>query len=194
MNLPINDILSEAAVRLGLKDTRIGTLQKRQDELAESIRRNNNKLNEQKKKVALIDGQLSEKKKEYDAAGPGIKAIVKRELVLLLKQLDRIAEPVDAIADALERDQMIKDKIDMLILAETNPPDAEGIEDIMIDLKTWLKSNEGVAIAAETLAGTKYTSPESATDDERISAIGKTPESAVPPVKDEYDERISQIV
>ena len=194
MNLPINDILSEAAVRLGLKDTRIGTLQKRQDELAESIRRNYNKLNEQKKKVALVDEKLSEKKKEYDAAGPGLKAIVKRELILLLKQQDRIAEPVAAIADALGRDQMIKDKIDMLILAETNPPDAEGIEDIMIDLKTWLKSNESVVAAAETLADTQYTSTESAADDERISALGKTPESAVPPVKDEYDERISQIV
>ena len=110
----------------------------------------------------------------------------------MLKQQDRIAEPVAAIADAIGRDEMVKDKIDMLIFAETSPVDAEGIDDVMIDLQMWLKSNEAVVQAEESLSGTSYVGKETSVEDERISAIGKT-DAPISQSVDEFDERISQL-
>ena len=110
--MALNDVLNEVAKQLGLKDTRIGTLRRKQMELSESIRDNHDRLEALKKRVDDLDSRLIKKKKEYDAAGPGRKRIIKEEIKLLFAQQDRIMEPVSAISDRIRLDELVKDKID----------------------------------------------------------------------------------
>ena len=192
--MALNDILSAAALKLGLKDTQIGTLRKKQGELAESIRRNHELLESFKRQVVGIDKQLASKKREYDAAGPGVKRIVKEEIRALFAQQDRIMEPVSAIADRIRQDELLSHKIGILIFAAENPTRTEEIEDLTDDMKDWLDEQREQSKAADELDGAMYSQKETdAKLDSRLNAIGGEVETAGKAVTDPLDERIAEL-
>ena len=192
--MALNDILSAAALKLGLKDTQIGTLRKKQVELEESIRRNHELLESFKRQVVGIDKQLAGKKREYDAAGPGVKRIVKEEIRALFAQQDRIMEPVSAIADRIRQDELLNHKIGILIFAAENPSRTEEIEDLTDDMKDWLDEQREQSKAADELDGAAYSQKEAdAKLDSRLNAIGGEVETADETVADPLDERIAEL-
>ena len=77
--MAINDVLSALAEKLGLKTTRLQDLHVLREKVEDDIRRNQDKLGDLKNEVADLDAKLRAKKKEYDAAGPGIRQIIKRD-------------------------------------------------------------------------------------------------------------------
>ena len=192
--MALNDVLNEVAKQLGLKDTRIDTLRRKQSELSESIRDNHDKLEAFKKRVDDLDTRLIRKKKEYDAAGPGRKRIIKEEIKLLFAQQDRIMEPVSAIADRIRLDELVKDKIDILIFAEENPSRTEEIDEMTLDMKEWLDEQKVQSKASAELGDASYSHREDETElDARLGSIGGEPESASTSNADPLDERIAQL-
>lgn len=192
--MAINDVLNEVARQLGLKDTRIGTLRRKQMELAESIRDNHDRLEALKKRVDDIDSRLITKKAEYDAAGPGRKRIIKEEIKLLFAQQDRIMEPVSAIADRIRLDELVKDKIDILIFAEENPSRIEEIDEMTLDMKDWLAEQKAQSKASTELGEASYSRQEDEAElNSRMNAIGGTAVTVNTSHADPLDERIAQL-
>lgn len=192
--MALNDVLNEVAKQLGLMDTRIDTLRRKQAELSESIRDNHDRLEALKKRVDDLDSRLIKKKHEYDAAGPGRKRIVKEEIKLLFAQQDRITEPVSAIADRIRLDELVKDKIDILIFAEENPSRTEEIDEMTLDMKVWLDEQRELAEASDDLATTVYSRQEGEHElDSRLNAIGAEAAAESTSHADLLDERIAQL-
>ena len=192
--MAINDVLCAAAQKLGLKDTPIEAWKKKQHEIESAIRDNQDRLDELKSKVGQLDAQLRAKKREYDVAGPGVKSIIKREMGSLFKRLDRISEPCAAIADRIDSDQLLFDKIGMLIFAEENPTKTEEIEDIVCELKGWLDEQSEEGVVGKELGETEYHSQtETSEYDARIDAISEDGVSGSTQSCDELDERIAQM-
>lgn len=192
--MALNDVLNEVAKQLGLKDTRIDTLRRKQMDLSESIRDNHDRLEALKKRVDDLDSRLIKKKKEYDAAGPGRKRIIKEEIKLLFAQQDRIMEPVSAISDRIRLDELVKDKIDILIFAEENPSRTEEIDEMTLDMKVWLDEQKELTEASDDLAKTSYSRQEEEAElDSRLNAIGGEVETESTSHSDPLDERIAQL-
>ena len=192
--MALNDVLNEVAKQLGLKDTRIDTLRRKQMDLSESIRDNHDRLEALKKRVDDLDSRLIKKKKEYDAAGPGRKRIIKEEIKLLFAQQDRIMEPVSAIADRIRLDELVKDKIDILIFAEENPSRTEEIDEMTLDMKEWLDEQKVQSMASAELGDASYSHQEDEAElDSRLNAIDGVDEAAKTSHADPIDERIAQL-
>lgn len=192
--MALNDVLNEVAKQLGLMDTRIDTLRRKQAELSESIRDNHDRLEALKKRVDDLDSRLIKKKHEYDAAGPGRKRIIKEEIKLLFAQQDRITEPVSAIADRIRLDELVKDKIDILIFAEENPSRTEEIDEMTLDMKEWLDEQKVQSMASAELGDASYSHQEDEAElDSRLNAIDGVDEAAKTSHSDPIDERIAQL-
>lgn len=192
--MALNDVLSEVAKRLGLKDTRIDTLRRKQAELAAAIRDNNDRLEVLKQRVRNLDSQLAEKKKEYVAAGPGLQRIIKEEFKSFFAQQDRIMEPVSAIAERIRIDELVKDKIDILIFAEENPSRTDEIEERTLDMKDWLDEQKAQSKVSAELAQALYSRSENDVElDGRINEIGGTAESQKNSQSDSLDQRIAEL-
>lgn len=192
--MALNDALNKVAKQLGLVDTRIDTLRRKQSELAESIRDNHDRLEALKKRIDDLDSRLIRKKKEYDAAGPGRKRIIKEEIKLLFAQQDRSMEPVLAISDRIRQDELMKEKIDLLIFREENPSRAEEIEDMTLDMQELLDEQEAQSKAIEELDETSYLRQEDDSElDSRLNAIDGVDETAKASHTDPFDERIAQL-
>lgn len=192
--MALNDVLNEVAKQLGLKDTRIDTLRRKLAELSESIRDNHDRLEALKKRVDDLDSRLIKKKHEYDAAGPGRKRIIKEEIKLLFAQQDRIMEPVSAISDRIRLDELVKDKIDILIFAEENPSRTEEIDEMTIDMKEWLDEQKVQTKASAELGDASYSHQEDNAElDSRLNAIDGVDEPAKASHTDPFDERIAQL-
>ena len=192
--MALNDVQNEVAKQLGLKDTRIDTLRRKQMDLSESIRDNHDRLEALKKRVDDLDSRLIKKKKEYDAAGPGRKRIIKEEIKLLFAQQDRIMEPVSAIADRIRLDELVKDKIDILIFAEENPSRTEEIDEMTLDMKEWLDEQKVQSMASAELGDASYSHQEDEAElDSRLNAIDGVDEAAKTSHADPIDERIAQL-
>ena len=192
--MALNDVLNEVAKQLGLMDTRIDTLRKKQAELAESIRINYDRLEELKNKVDDLDSRLIRKKSEYDAAGPGRKRIIKEEIKLLFAQQDRIMEPVAAISDCIKIDELAKHKIDILIFAEANPSRTVDMDEMTLDMKEWLEEQKVQSKVSAELGATSYSRQEDETElDSRLSAIGGDVSVVNTSHTDPLDERIAQL-
>lgn len=193
--MALNDIMSEVAERLGLKDTHLDTLRRRQMQLSENIRTNYDKLEALKNLVDDLDSKLKQKKNEYDLAGPGKRLIIKQELRLLFEKQDRIIEPIKTFSDQISRYELEKDKINTLIFAEENPSRIEDIEDMTADLEEWLDGQKDAARASKKLAATSYSSQQEdeAEIDFRINSIDGVGEAVNETHSDSFDERIAQL-
>lgn len=192
--MALNDVLNEVAKQLGLKDTRIDTLRRKLAELSESIRDNHDRLEALKKRVDDLDSRLIKKKHEYDAAGPGRKRIIKEEIKLLFAQQDRIMEPVSAISDRIRLDELVKDKIDILIFAEENPSRTEEIDEMTLDMKEWLDEQNVQTKASAELGNASYSHQEDDAElDSRLNAIDGADETVKASRTDPFDERIAQL-
>lgn len=192
--MALNDVLSEVAKKLGLRDTRIETLQRKQAELSDSIRDNHDRLEMLKKRVDDLDALLLRKKHEYDAAGPGRKRIIKEEIKLLFAQQDRIMEPVSAIAGRIRIDELVKDKIALLIFVEENPTQTEEIDEITLDMQEWLDEQKVQAKASEELANAEYSRQENESEFEsRLNEFEGVSETQKTSHSDPLDERIAQL-
>lgn len=192
--MALNDVINEVAKQLGLKDTRIDTLRRKQEELSESIRANHDKLEELKKLVDDLDSQLIKKKHEYDVAGPGRKMIIKEEIKSLFAKQDRITEPVSAIADRIRLDELVKDKIDILIFAEENPSRTKEIDEMTLDMEEWLDEQKVQSMVSAELGDASYSHQEDEAElDSRLNAIDGVDEAAKTAHADPIDERIAQL-
>lgn len=192
--MALNDVLSEVAKRLGLKDTEIGTMRRKQEELSDAIRNGHDRLDGLKERVDKLDAQLLEKKREYDAAGPGRRQIVKEELKLLFQRQDRSLEPVRVITQRLQAYQLLKDKIDQLIFVAENPSRTEEIDEITLDMEDMLDEQQAESKAVRELEGVScMEQEEDAKFDERLNAIGGMDETESPSTVDSMDERIAQL-
>ena len=169
--MAINDMLSALAQRLGLKTTRLQDLQVLHEKLTDDIRRNQDKLSQLKTRVADLDAKLRAKKKEYDAAGPGIKQIIKREFAVLFKQQEQVLETLDGISGRLEKDVVIIHKLDLLIEASGNPPHTDVSDEIADDLGDALAELKDEDESVRSLDTVSY-SPGTTVSDERIASIG----------------------
>ena len=169
--MAINDMLSALAQKLGLKTTRLQDLQILHEKLTDDVRRNQDKLSELKTKVSDLDAKLRAKKKEYDAAGPGIKQIVKREFAVLFKQQDQVLETLDGISGRLEKDVVILHKLDLLIEASGNPPHTDVSDEIADDLGEALADLKDEDESVRNLDAVSYSSGTTVSD-ERIASIG----------------------
>ena len=169
--MAINDMLSALAQKLGLKTTRLQDLQILHEKLTDDVRRNQDKLSELKTKVSDLDAKLRAKKKEYDAAGPGIKQIVKREFAVLFKQQDQVLETLDGISGRLEKDVVILHKLDLLIEASGNPPHTDVSDEIADDLGDALADLKDEDESVRNLEAVSY-SPGTTVPDDRIASIG----------------------
>lgn len=192
--MALNDVLSEVAQRLGLKDSEIGTMRRQQEVLSDAIRDGHDRLEGLKKVVDRLDSQLLQKKKEYDAAGPGRRRIVKEELKLLFQQQDRSLEPVRVITRHLQACELQKHKIDLLIFVAEHPSRTEEIDEIALDMKDLLDEQQTQSKAVRELEGVSCMDQEDdAKFDERLNALGGMGETESPFPVDPMDERIAQL-
>ncbi len=168
--MAINDMLSALAQKLGLKTTRLQDLQILHEKLTDDVRRNQDKLSELKTKVSDLDAKLRAKKKEYDAAGPGIKQIIKREFAVLFKQQNQVLETLDGISGRLEKDVVILHKLDLLIEASGNPPHTEVSDEIADDLGDALADLKDEDESVRNLEAVSYSHGTSVSD-EQIASI-----------------------
>ena len=160
--MAINDALAAIAQKLGLADTELSTLEKQSAAVAQQIRNNNDQLAKLKIKVAAIDEQLSRKKKEYEAAGAGIKVIVKEEIKVLFASQDRLLkEDIAIIADRIQKDTLLHDRIQNMIFYVKNPTRSDLIADIAADLEIQYDAMADENQEINTLANAGYTRQQS---------------------------------
>lgn len=169
--MAINDMLSALAQKLGLKTTRLQDLQVLHEKLTDDIRRNQDRLGELKTKVSDLDAKLRAKKREYDAAGPGIRKIVRCEFEILFKQQDQLLESLQGISGRLKKDVVILHKLDLLIEASGNPPHTDVSDEIADDLGGALADLKDEDESVRNLDAVSYSSG-TAVSDERIASIG----------------------
>lgn len=156
--MEINDLICAAAEKIGLKDTHVDTMRKRQAELRSSIAVNQKLLNEYIEKISHLDDELADLKQRYEGNRGGVKEIYARKIKIAFNKRKRLMEPVDAISDRIELYDLYCDKLDLLIFAEEHPAEVSEIEDITIDLKMWLGQQANVKEAGSRLNATTYES------------------------------------
>ena len=93
--MAINDVLSNVAIRWGLKDTEIATLKKKQQELNDSIRQLTDVYKDQLDAADELDKLLLQTKKRFDVAGPTQRHIFKLQLRDLFAKQDAILQPAE---------------------------------------------------------------------------------------------------
>ena len=116
--MELNDLLCAAAEKLGLKDTHLDTMRKRQSELRASIANSQTLLDVYIDKISQLDDELAELKNKYSASGGGVKEVYARKIKIAFNKRKRLLEPVDAISDRIELHELYCDKLELLIFAE----------------------------------------------------------------------------
>ncbi|MBE6356389.1 MAG: hypothetical protein E7058_04665 [Lentisphaerae bacterium] len=160
--MAINDALAAIAQKLGLADTELSTLEKQSATVAQQIRDNKDRLSNLKLKVANLDEQLSRKKKEYEAAGAGMKMIIKEEMKILFASQDRLfKEEIAIIADRIQKDTLLYDRIQNMIFYVKNPSRTDLIADIAADLEIQYDAMAEEDQEIDTLANAGYTRQQS---------------------------------
>ena len=182
--MAINDVLAEVVEKLGLKDSEIDTLSKSRATLDASIRNNQDQLEAMNDDIDAIEAQIRLKKKTYNETTSTAKQkIVKRELMTLLSTHKRKSEIIDVIADRIDNDRALYDKLEIVIFALKNPARTDAIEtatsDYDIIMEEWEKENS----AMKDLQDKQYQS----TSDENISL--ETVEKQLEKKKDEQFEK-----
>lgn len=197
--MALNDVLCKVAETLGLKDTDVEAMRRKQAELSEAIRDGYDRIEELKKQVAGLDAKMAKKKKEYDNASSGCKRIVKEELKLLFLQQDRILESLTVITKNLHSAELQKHKISLLISAAENPSRIDEIEELTLDMKDMLDEQKAQSKAAKALDDVDVSSLGMDDDtefDARMNAIGGVVEiedAIGADSMDDIDKRIAEL-
>ena len=147
--MAINDVLAEVVEKLGLKDSEIDTLSKSRATLDASIRNNQDQLEAMNDDIDAIEAQIRVKKKTYNETTSTAKQkIVKRELMTLLSTHKRKSEIIDVIADRIDNDRALYDKLEIVIFALKNPVRTGTIESTTSDydmiMEEWEKENSAM--------------------------------------------------
>ena len=193
--MAINDVLSDVAIRLGLKDTEITTLQRKQLELNEQIRQLNDVYELQLVEADKLDKLLLQTKKRFDVAGPTQKSIIKLQLKDLFDRQDGILQPAEIAHKTISIYQEMINKLGLLVIALQNPTNTEDIEDIAADYEECLGDLQDAEKQVSHLKGVKYKGVEESLEiDQRISSIGATEDVTAKKVVDPLDERIATLV
>lgn len=193
--MAINDVLSNVAIRLGLKDTEITTLQRKQLELNEQIRQLNDVYEKQLDEADQLDKLLLQTKKRFDIAGPTQKSIIKLQLKDLFDKQDGILQPAEIAHKTISIYQEMINKLGLLVIALQNPTNTEDIEDIAADYEECLGDLQDAEKQVSHLKGVKYKGvTESAEVDQRIASIGATEDVGAEKIVDPLDERIASLV
>jgi len=193
--MAINDVLSNVAIRLGLKDTEITTLQRKQLELNEQIRQLNDVYELQLVEADKLDKLLLQTKKRFDVAGPTQKSIIKLQLKDLFDRQDGILQPAEIAHKTISIYQEMINKLGLLVIALQNPTNTEAIEDIAADYEDCLGDLEDAEKQVSRLKGVKYKGvSESSEVDQRIASIGATVDVGAEKIVDPLDERIATLV
>lgn len=193
--MAINDVLSNVAIRLGLKDTEITTLQRKQLELNEQIRQLNDVYELQLVEADKLDKLLLQTKKRFDVAGPTQKSIIKLQLKDLFDKQDGILQPAEIAHKTISIYQEMINKLGLLVIALQNPTNTEAIEDIAADYEDCLGDLQDAEKQVSHLKGVKYKGVEESLEiDQRISSIGATEDVTAKKVVDPLDERIATLV
>lgn len=193
--MAINDVLSNVAIRLGLKDTEITTLQRKQLELNEQIRQLNDVYELQLVEADKLDKLLLQTKKRFDVAGPTQKSIIKLQLKDLFDRQDGILQPAEIAHKTISIYQEMINKLGLLVIALQNPTNTEDIEDIAADYEECLGDLQDAEKQVSHLKGVKYKGVEESLEiDQRISSIGATEDVTAKKVVDPLDERIATLV
>ena len=192
--MAINDVLSALAQKLGLQATRLEDLMKMRSRLEDDIRQNQDRIGDLKNKVAENDAKLRAKKKEYDAAGPGIRKIIKSEFALLFRRQDQVLETLDSIAARIGKDNDLLHKLELLIEEMQHPPKTDMIDDVADDLGIVLEDIRDEDRSAERLNEVNFTKQATATDEQIANIDAATPERAeMATPEDDLDRMISEI-
>ena len=154
--MELNDLLCAAAEKLGLKDTHLDTMRKRQSELRASIANSQTLLDVYIDKISQLDDELAELKNKYSASGGGVKEVYARKIKIAFNKRKRLLEPVDAISDRIELHELYCDKLELLIFAELHPAAVSEIEEITIDINMWLNEESNIKEAGRNLSETTY--------------------------------------
>jgi len=193
--MAINDVLSNVAIRLGLKDTEITTLQRKQLELNEQIRQLNDVYELQLVEADKLDKLLLQTKKRFDVAGPTQKSIIKLQLKDLFDRQDGILQPAEIAHKTISIYQEMINKLGLLVIALQNPTNTEAIEDIAADYEDCLGDLEDAEKQVSRLKGVKYKGVSEASEvDQRIASIGATVDVGAEKIVDPLDERIATLV
>ena len=193
--MAINDVLSAFAQKMGLQTTRLEDLQKIKERLEDDIRRNQDKLGEIKARVAGVDAQLSAKKKEYDAAGPGIRRIINSEFALLFRRQNQVLETLESISARILKDNDILHKIDLLMDSLVNPVKTDIADEVADDLAEELDEIRHENKSVSRLNEVDFGKTEEVSD-ELIASIGAGAPVRIETEKespDELDRMISEI-
>ena len=147
--MAINDVLAEVVEKLGLKDSELDTLNKSRVALEASIRDNQDKLEALNEDIDAIEVQIRVKKKTYnDTTSTAKQRIVKRELMTLMAMYKRKSEIIDVIADRIDNDSALYDKLEIVIFALKNPVRTDEIETTTIDydmiVEDWKTENSAM--------------------------------------------------
>ena len=147
--MAINDVLAEVVEKLGLKDSELDTLNKSRGALEASIRDNQDKLEAMNEDIEAIEAQIRVKKKTYnDTTSTAKQRIVKRELMTLMAMYKRKSEIIDVIADRIDNDSALYDKLEIVIFALKNPVRTDEIEtttsDYDIIVEDWKTENSAM--------------------------------------------------
>lgn len=199
--MAINDALSALAQKLGLKTTRLQDLQTLREKLADDVRRNQDKLGELKTDVSDLDAKLRAKKKEYDAAGPGIRQIIKREFAILFKQQEQVLETLDGISSQLNNGTILLHKVELEIANLQQPNREDDFSRLIVDIEISSENRRAENNLARELDGKKMPAFEDVSD-ARIEAIDANEAVVADPVshgtalhepQDELDRMIAAI-
>ena len=193
--MAINDVLSNVAIRLGLKDTEITTLQRKQLELNEQIRQLNDVYEKQLDEADELDKLLLQTKKRFDIAKSTQKPIIKLQLKHIFDRQDGLLPQAEIVYKTISIYQEMINKLGLLVIALQNPTDTEAIEGITADYEDCLGDLYDAEKQVSRLKGLKYNgvtvSPEV---DQRIASIGATEDVTAEKTVDPLDERIASLV
>lgn len=195
VQMAINDILSVLAQKMGLQTTRIEDLRRMKDRLDDDIRRNQDKLGDLKLRVAEVDAQLRAKKKEYDAAGPGIRRIIKSEFALLFRQQNQVLETLDSISARIVKDNDILHKVDLLMSSLANPVKTDIADEVADDLGDVLDEIKYEDKSVDRMNSVNFAKSEEVSEELIATIESDNPEqvTTVEEQSDELDRMISEI-
>ena len=202
--MAINDVLSALAEKLGLKTTRLQDLHVLREKVEDDIRRNQDKLGDLKNEVADLDAKLRAKKKEYDAAGPGIRQIIKREFAFLFKQQEQVLETLNGISARLNNDAVLLHKTKVLISSLESQNRVGGdmedpFDDVAIELGIEIDNQRAENKSAKELDKVRFPSTDEISEERiaSLSADGRTnvssSSSTAREEQDDLDRMIAEI-
>ena len=202
--MAINDVLSALAEKLGLKTTRLQDLHVLREKVEDDIRRNQDKLGDLKNEVADLDAKLRAKKKEYDAAGPGIRQIIKREFAFFFKQQEQVLETLNGISARLNNDAVLLHKTKVLISSLESQNRVGGdmedpFDDVAIELGIEIDNQRAENKSAKELDKVRFPSTDEISEERiaSLSADGRTnvssSSSTAREEQDDLDRMIAEI-